>query len=301
MFSRIGYFLYYSFSWIIWALPLPVAYAISDFTYIILYRIAGYRRGVVRTNLTESFPEKSLNEIVEIEKKFYHHLCDLFIESMQLLHLTNREVKHRFRYTNPELFEELYAKNKDVIVVMGHYGNWEVNISFPLWSDYRTLATYKPLNNPYFDKKMKEDRERFGIEAIAMKNTVKRMLELSKDPKPTLLALIADQAPNNSETDFWVNFLNHETGIFLGPEKIARKINAAVLFLDIQKPKRGFYDLTAHVLCTDGKQTTDGEITKAHVLALEKTIKHKPENWLWSHRRWKRKKPVEIPLTSLYE
>ena len=301
MISRIGYSLYYSFSWIIWALPLPVAYAISDFFCFVLYQAVGYRKKVVRQNLTTSFPEKSLQEIKQIEKKFYHHLCDLFIESMQLLHMRDDEVKRRFQYTNPELFKQLYAENRNAIVVMGHYGNWEVNITFPLWSKYRTLATYKPLNNPHFNNKMKEGRERFGIEAVTMRHTIKRMLECSKNGKPTLLALIADQAPTPSETDFWIDFLNHETAIFLGPEKISKKINAPVIFLRIDKPKRGYYSLTSTVICENPKDTTPGEITKKHVKMLEDVIKEQPEYWLWSHRRWKRAKPNETPLHSLYE
>ena len=300
MISRIGYSLYYSLSWIIWALPLRVAYAISDIFYFFIYLIVGYRKKVVRQNLTSAFPEKSLQEIKQIERKFYHHLCDLFIESMQLLHMRDDEAKKRFQYTNPEVFEQLYAKNKSVIVVMGHYGNWEVNITFPLWSEYRTLATYKPLNNKHFNKRMQEGRERFGIEAVPMKHTIKRMLECTKNGKPTLLALIADQAPTQSETDFWVNFLNHETGIFLGPERISKKIDSPVLFLRIDKPKRGYYSLTSSIICENPKDTNPGEITKAHVRMLEQLIKEQPEYWLWSHRRWKRSRPAQTPLHSLY-
>lgn len=301
MFSRIGYSLYYSLSWLVWALPLPVAYGISDFFCFIIYHIMGYRKKVVRQNLSTAFPEKSKDELRRIERKYYHHLCDLFIESMILLHITNRQAMKRYRYTNPEVFEQIFESNRNTIVVLGHYGNWEVNITFPLWSKFQTMATYKPLTNEHFNKKMKEGRERFGLEAIPMRQTIKRMLEESRKGKPTALALIADQAPTDSETDFWVTFLNHETGIFLGPEKISKKINAPVIFLKIDKPKRGYYDLTATLLCDAPKETKEGEITKMHVRMLESIIKEQPEYWLWSHRRWKRKRPSETPLIDLYE
>lgn len=300
MISKIGYMGFYFLSWIAWALPLRVAYGISDLFYLIIYRIGNYRVKVVRQNLQNAFPEKTKEERLAIEKKFYKHLCDLFIESMQLLHMTKKDIKRRFKYINIEVFQKYYAENRHVVVVLGHYGNWELNIGFPLWCGFRTLATYKPLNNLHFNKKMQESRGKFGVEAVSMKQTAKKMFESARI-QPTVLALIADQAPMESESDFWTKFLNQNTSVFLGPEKIAQKLNAPVIFLDITKPKRGFYEIEAKVLFDQSKNTQPLEITKAHVKSLEDQIKRQPEYWLWSHRRWKRSMPKTATLQNIHE
>lgn len=301
MISKIGYMGFYFLSWIVWAIPLRVAYGISDLFYFTIYKIGRYRVKVVRQNLRNAFPEKTEKERLAIERKFYKHLCDLFIESMQLLHMTEQDIKRRFKYVNIELFEQFYRQGRHVIVVMGHYGNWELNIGFPLWCNFNTLATYKPLNNPYFNKRMQQARAKFGVEAVSMKQTAKKMFESAKSGHPTLLALIADQAPMDSESDFWTTFLHQNTSIFLGPEKIAQKLNAPVIFLDITKPRRGFYEVNAKLLFDQSKETKQYEITKSHVLNLELAIKRTPEYWLWSHRRWKRSMPANATLQNIYE
>lgn len=301
MISKIGYLGYVFLSWIVWALPLRISYGISDIFYLFIYKIARYRIKVVKQNLINAFPEKTDRERLAIERKFYRHLCDFFIETMQLEHMTEKEIKERFKYNNIEIYQQYFEQGRDLVVVLGHYGNWELNIGFPLWCKYTTLATYKPLNNPYFDKKMQESRGRFGLVAVSMRQTVKKTLEYSSKGNPTLLALIADQAPMNFETDFWTTFLNQDTAIFLGPEKIAKKLNAPVLFLDINKPKRGYYEVNSVVLVDQSKDCPKGEITKAHVRMLEKMIIEKPELWLWSHRRWKRQKPEGTILQNIHE
>lgn len=301
MISKIGYLVYYITSWIVWALPLRVAYTIADILYIIIYKIGRYRVKVVRENLKNAFPEKSEQERKNIERKFYLHLCDFFVETMQVMHMRESEIKRRFKYLNVEIFENYINQGRSVITVMGHYGNWELNIGFPLWFNCNSMATYKPLNSSYFNYRMQKSRERFGLKVISMRQTAKKMLEYSNKGVPTILALIADQAPMNSESDFWIKFLNQNTAIFLGPEKIARKIDAPVVFLDIQKVKRGYYNVTIQTIVEDSCKTADGEITKAHVRKLEEQIRNKPEYWLWSHRRWKRKMPKEAQLQSIYE
>ena len=296
MLSKIGYWGYYIISWFAWALPLRIAYFISDIFYIFIYKVGKYRIKVVRENLKNAFPEKAETERLAIERKFYHHFCDLFIESMQLMHMGEKEAKRRFSYTNVELFDSCYKNNKNMIAILGHHGNWETNITFPLWSSYKSLATYKPLNDPYFNAKMQKDRQRFGMEVVSMRNTIKRTLECVNSGSPTILALIADQAPMPNESDFWTIFLNQESAIFMGPEKVARKINATVIFIKMEKVKRGYYKVSPILICENAKETIPGEITQKHVAILEDIIHEKPEFWLWSHRRWKRKRPQNVNL-----
>lgn len=301
MISKVGYFLYVSLSWVIWALPLPIAYAISDIFYFILYLLVGYRKKVVRQNLTNSFPEKSLHEIKQIERRFFHHLCDIFIESMMLLHLTDRQIKERFKFNNIEIFDHYHSQGRNAILVMGHYCNWEMFSSIPLWSNYHALGVYKRINNAYFNSKMKAERERFGGIPVEMKETLRQTFNYIKAKKQVVLGLISDQSPIDQDSNYWVNFLNQETGFFLGPEKLAKKFNMVIIFPYVRKVKRGYYEIDSVLVCDNPSELPDGELTKIYIRMLENQIKEMPDYWLWSHRRWKRAKPSQTPLHSLYE
>ncbi len=287
---KILLFLYNIFTWLLSRLPLPVIYFFSDILYIILYKIGGYRKKVVRENLSNSFPEKSQQELRSIEHKFYHHLCDLMIENMLLPHISEKQIRKRCTFVNSELFEKQFDAGKSVICVMGHYSNWEFLSGYQLQTKFSIVAIYKPLSNHQFDTYFKKMREKFGAETAAMNDAIRVLLRYKSSNTQTLSLFIADQSPTRGQSHYWTDFLNQETSIFTGVERIAQKTGFPVIFLKMRKASRGHYIVETEVLCEDPKAAPTNSITEAHVRALEKQIREQPEYWLWSHRRWKHKR-----------
>lgn len=288
-FSRLGiYFLY-----LISLLPFSVLYLIADLIYVILYTITGYRSEVIKKNIRNSFPEKSLAERLEIEKKYYAYLADLIVESIKMISISEKELKKHFQVLNPALLETYFNEGKSVLGVLGHYGNWEMAaLILGFITDKKKLIIYKPLNNPVFDDFFKRTRSRFGTILIPMKATLRTLATYRKVPKITVF--VSDQTPVRHETQYFTQFLNQPTAVFLGIEKMARMTNDPVVFCDIKVIKRGYYTCTFVPLILDPKQTAQYEITDIHVQYLEKVIRQEPQYWLWSHKRWKFK-PEEIP------
>lgn len=192
--------------------------------------------------------------------------------------------------------KKLYNDKKNIIGVTGHFYNWELYLTIPMILDHSVLGVYKPLNNKYFDKLFYKMRSKFGAVPVTMSDSYKTMLKYNKEDKLTFLGLIADQRPPNIKGNYWTTFLNQESAIFLGPEKIAKKLNAAVVFSYSEKLKRGKYLIKSKLLFEDTSQCKEYEITEAHVRFLENLIKEKPEYWLWSHKRWKYKRDPETPI-----
>jgi KDO2-lipid IV(A) lauroyltransferase len=252
---------------------------------------------VVRENLRNSFPEKNKEELKKIETAYYRHLCDLFVETIKIIHLSPSEIKKRCRFNNLEILEDLSQKNKSFIGVLGHLGNWEWSINLPLFAPYyKVLAMYKPLSSKDFNNFYKELRSKYGAQPISMKESYKRMYDYSRNNIITATAFISDQTPHKDEIHYWKTFLNQETPVFLGSENVAKKLNQAVLFFRMRKVKRGYYEFDI-IPITENPETTElYEITNKHLLLLEETIKQQPEIWLWSHRRWKYKRPQDVTL-----
>jgi KDO2-lipid IV(A) lauroyltransferase len=248
-------------------------------------------------NLKNSFPDKSDDEINVITRNFYKHLCDNFIESMYVLNMSESELKKRYHYKNPELLRQLYDKNKSIILVIGHYGNWDWLCGLPLYTDHKVFAIYHPLSNKYFDELFNRIRKKFGVGLIQMSTSYREMLEASQNQILTVTLFLADQRPVWSSIRYWTTFLRQETPVLLGSELIAKKLDQAVIYLDVQKIRRGYYDVEFKLLYENPLQTKDHEITEAHTRMLENIITRKPEYWLWSHRRWKHnRKAVEQRL-----
>ena len=288
--EAVGFYLFYGFSWVITLLPLPVLYIFSDLLYAAFYYLPGYRRKVVRENLINSFPEKELKEIILIEKAFYHHLCDVFIETIKLLHMSNRELMNRMCLLNPELFDRLYDEKRDVALVMGHYGNWEWSVCLPFYMKYTSVPIYKPLANKHFDKFMVKLRSRSHARLTPMADVVREIITLKREKRLSNFGFISDQTPPRPEIKYWTKFLNQDTPVYLGVEKLAMKYNLAVVFLNVQNVRRGYYTVTGELLVENPTGMPEHAITEAHVRRLEEVIKGKPEQWVWSHRRWKYKK-----------
>lgn len=280
------------FLYLISLLPFPLFYLFSDFIYFLLYRVVGYRKKVVFENLKNSFPEKSYNELKKIEKDFYRYLCDLFLETIKTLTISRSEAVKRCKFNAKTtlVFNELANKNQSCIIVMGHYGNWEwAGNSFSLQCKQQLYVIYHPLSNKYFDKLMYDLRTRFGTKLYAMKDTMREMIRNKNEVNAT--AFIADQTPS-PDSAYWTTFMNQDTPVFWGTEKIAQKLNYPIVYITIKKIKRGYYEVDSELLINEPKNTSLGEISELHTRKLESDIITQPSIWLWSHRRWKHKKNV---------
>ncbi len=291
--GAIGYYIFYGINWVITLMPLSVLYIFSDFLYIVLYYFPSYRRKVVADNLKNSFPDKTEQEIKCIEKKFYKHLADLFIETFKLTHMSKEQMMRRFTVSNLEIIDKLLAEKRDTIAVLGHYNNWEWLSVLPLYSKYKSVSIYKPLQNKYFDRFVNNLRSKNGMVLTPMSNIIREIINDRKNGINTISAFISDQTPIKTEIKFWTTFLNQDTPIYMGTEKVASKYDMAIVFFHIQKIKRGYYNLNIELLFEHTVGLPEHLITETHVKRLEKTIREKPEFWIWSHRRWKHKKPVD--------
>ncbi len=289
--THIGIAILVLLSW----MPMWLAYRLSDLLFYLIYYLVGYRRKVVTGNLRHAFPEKPANEINEIRRAFYRHLCDLTIEGIMLKSLSAEQLKKRMKVTNPELVDRFYDEGKSVLVLTMHYNNWEWNSILQHYLQHRVLLVYNPARNLTFDKYMNQSREQFGSELVSTKKIMRKLLQYKRLNKPTFTWLSADQRPKWN-TKFWTVFLNREAGFFPGPESLARHTNHAVLYQHTRKVKRGFYETTFSVLAENPAELPENEVLKRYVAQIEKDICRQPEYYLWSHKRWKHKRPAHVPL-----
>ena len=282
--SYVGLYFLYLLSF----LPFWMIYIISDILFVIIYYVIGYRKKVVKENLQNAFPEKTAEERLNIERKFYCYLADLIMETIKMFTISKNEIERRFLAKNPELVYDTLAKGKSIIAATGHYCNWEMGgqrLSIGIANP--RIIVYKPLTNEVFDKGFNKMRSQFGAILVTMKNTVRKMVEYRHTA--TFSVLVSDQTPVKGESKYFTEFLNQPTAVFLGIEKLAKMIDCIVIFCDIRRVKRGYYECTLVPLFDDPKNTVEYEITNAHVHYLEKVIREEPAYWLWSHRRWKYK------------
>jgi Kdo2-lipid IVA lauroyltransferase/acyltransferase len=291
--AAIGYYIFYGINWIITLLPLPVLYIFSDLLYLVLYYVISYRRKVVADNLKNSFPEKTEEERKSIEKKFYRHLADLIIETFKSTHMSKTNQRKRFTYSNLEIIDKLREEKRDIIAVMGHYNNWEWPTLLPYYLKYKTIIIFKPLQNKYFNSFINNHRSEYGIVLTPTSQVIREIIKYKINHINTLSVFISDQIPAKGDIKYWTTFLNQDTAVFTGAGKIASKYDMAIVFFHVQKIKRGYYNLDIELLFDHTAGLSEDEITEKHVRRLEEIIREKPENWIWSHRRWKHKKPVE--------
>lgn len=269
--------------------PFWLLYRISDMFYLLLYHVLGYRKKTVFENLKNAFPNKTDKEVTEIAKKFFKYFCDLTLETFKTLTMSKKQAMNRctFDADSLRLFDKLYNENKDIIIVLGHYGNWEYGgTSFNSYCKQDLNVIYKPLSNKYFDKLIHNMRTRWDSKLIPMKETYETMKSTKGTNSAT--AFIADQTPS-PENAYWTTFLNQKTPVFWGTERIARKLDYPIVYMVIKRIKRGYYKIFAEMLIENPRDTKEGEISEAHTRRLEKDIIAQPEFWLWSHRRWKHK------------
>lgn len=250
----------------------------------------GYRKKVVRENLKNSFPHLKEDELKSIEKKFYKHFADFLVESAKSISISDKSIKERCALTNPEMIHKYHNEGKSVIVLCGHYNNWEYYaVGIAQQMKHKTLAAYKPLKNKFFDKVILNSRQRFGIKMMSMRS-IPRYFKSLPPNEPTMSIMVNDQSPGNPKTAYWNTFLNQETGWMKGAEKLAQKYNHIVLFGCIRKVKRGFYEVTFYPITEDANAEREGFVLDKHAEYLEMVIHENPQYWLWSHKRWKHKK-----------
>ena len=285
--QRIGYIAFYIISQLISRLPYRIMFRFADIIFFILYYILKYRKKVILENLRNSFPDLPEKQIHTIAYKYYRHLGDLFIENISLLHISPKSLKKRCRFKNPEVINQFYRQGRNAIVATSHYGNWELTTGFSLQTEYEFDTIYKPLSNPYFDNFYYKIRSRHGAVPITMKETYRKALRDIKNGSRVLYGMVADQRPLRSESHCTINFLNQETRVFMGIEKMAKKLNLPIVYGNIQKIERGHYEVEFKTISDQSADTEPYEITKTYFKYLENSIRQKPEYWLWSHKRWK--------------
>jgi len=287
---KILYYIIQAVWYVFSLLPMRVHYVISDLMFWLLYKLVGYRRNVVRKNLTESFPEKSEEELRRIERGFYHFFCDYLVETVKLMTISREEMKRRVVFKHAELVDEIMGSGQSIALYLGHYCNWEWVSSIPLWVNPNAWCgqVYHPLENKDFDKLFLKIRERMGANCIAMQDTLREVVKHKRENQPIIIGYISDQVPYWTNIHHWVNFLHHDTPVLTGTERIVHRMGHAVLYLDIQRVRRGYYEAEFKLVTRDSQKMKDFELTDIYFEMLEKSIRRSPEFWLWSHNRWKR-------------
>lgn len=268
-------------------IPLPILYVLADFFYFIIYYVIGYRKKVVRKNLRAAFKNSSEQEIQRIEKAFYHHFCDIMVEALKTLSISERNFQKRFKLKNPELLQHLYDDNKSIILYAAHLGNWEWLSIFPTLTHYQVISFYQPLSNRYFDDLMKTIRQRFGVVCVESKKGFKTLLQYRAKGIQTICFVIGDQSPAGNSTKHWTNFFNTDTAFLIGAETIAKKSDQVLVFPSFNSPRKGYYEVELIVIEKDESDEKRFALTDAYAKILEESIKKSPELWLWSHKRWK--------------
>lgn len=292
---RIAYYIFFAFAWTISIMPFWLLYRLSDLVFFFLYYVTGYRKKVTRQNLRNAFPDKDEKWIRDTSRRFYRSLADIILENIKVMTVGKKCLAKRYKYLNTEIMDKIFEKNKSVILAIGHCGNWEWlgNTMGPAYRHVKGYAIVKPLNNPYFDGYMNGLRNRFIDDSIIyMKDTLRTMVK--RKDKVSMYVFAADQTPSNPATAHWTEFMNQDTPFFTGIEKIARSLDLGVIFIDLYREKRGHYAGEVSLITDSAKNTAENEITNAYIAKLEEAIRKRPHNWLWSHRRWKHKRPQNL-------
>ncbi|MET3028647.1 lysophospholipid acyltransferase family protein [Flavobacterium sp. UW10123] len=281
------YILAYPLLWLISILPFPIFYLFSDFVYFLVYRVIGYRKKVVRENLTLTLPHLSNSERKEIEKKFYKHMCDMFLEMIKTMSMSPEEMERRFQVTNIDLVQDYAKKDKSVILVASHYASYEWLLTTNPKLGFQGVAVYKKLANPYFDKLVRKIRTKYNTEMIETRKAIPTMAQHQRDGVLSLYGLASDQSPKLDRIFHSMKFMGIEVPVHTGAEMLAKKYNLAVIMVKVKKIKRGYYEATFLSLADNPKEYPDFEITEMYLKEVEKQILEEPEFYLWTHKRWK--------------
>ncbi len=291
--KSLGYYFLYAFSYLHSLLPFSILYFLSDILYLLVYYVIGYRRKVVRKNLENAFNEKDICEIIKIEKNFYHFLCDYYFETIKLLNISDKQVRKRMHFVNPELINELTQNGQTCILSLGHYGNWEYVPSINFYKGNNKVQfsqVYKKLHSDAFDDFFLKLRERFGTQNIEMNQVYRTLIKNKKDEKSMVIGFLSDQRPRRQTDDEWIYFMGQEVQPITGMERIARQFNYSVIFLTLEPLKRGHYKGEFSIITRNATDEPPFYITKTYFSKLEEEIRKNPPYYLWSHNRWSQKR-----------
>ena len=284
------YSISFPFLWIISKLPFRLFYWFSDCIYILVYYIIGYRKKIVRNNILIALPHVSEEKRLVIEKKFYHHMCDMFLEMIKTMSISSEEMKQRFKITNIELLKEYEQKNKSIILLAAHYASWEWLLSINESTSFKCYGVYKKVNNKYFDAKVRAIRSKFKSILVTTDNTIALINDNEKNGIMSLYGLASDQSPQVHKTFHWQQFMGIEVPVHTGAEMLAKRYDLEVVFAKVKKVKRGFYEATFVPIANNPKSIPDYEITDAYLKEVEQQILEAPEFYFWTHKRWKHRK-----------
>lgn len=283
----IVYILAYPLLWLISILPFRVFYWLSDFVYFLVYYVLGYRKKVVRENLALTLPHLNDNERKKIEKKFYQHMCDMFMEMIKTMTISPEEMDKRFTVTNIEVLRDYEQKGKSIVLLASHYASWEWLMTLNKKMKFSSIAVYKKIANPYFDKLVRKIRSKYDAELVETRKTIPLMAQNQREGILSLYGLASDQSPKMDRIFHWKTFMGVEVPVHTGAELLAKKYDLSVLFVKVEKIKRGFYQATFVPICDNPKEFGEFEITEMYLKEVEKQILETPEYYLWTHKRWK--------------
>lgn len=275
-------------------LPLRILYVLSDVIFFFIYYVAGYRRKVVLENLQNSFPEKTPEDINRIEKRFYVNFCDYIIETFKSFTISSTELRVRVQHLNQDVFHEAKAENRNVILLAGHIFNWEwFNALATIIPQEKSFPVYRKVQSSFWEEKIKTLRNRFGNEALEAKEVIRHIFKNPNDGNSVYM-FVADQTPHYSEVTYGLNFLNQKTPAFVGYDKLSTRMDLAFVFCEMKKVKRGYYQINYYRIYPEGEKFQEFEVVKKFHSLLENTINKRPDNYLWSHRRWKYQNAIKI-------
>lgn len=284
------YLIVYPFLWFLSKLPFRLLYLFSDFVYLIVYYIIGYRKKTVRENLEMALPELSDADRLVIEKKSFHHLCDMFLEMIKTMSISKKEINERFVFTNLEVYQKLEEQDKSIAMMLAHYASYEWVISLNAHVKFSAFAIYKKIANPYFDKLVRRIRARFKANLITTKKTIQYITKNKKNNLLSIYGFASDQTPKLASTFHRQKFMGIEVPVHTGAEMLSKKYDMNVIFLKVKKVKRGYYEASFEILSENTKAVPNYEITDKYLKLVEEQIYEAPEFYLWTHNRWKHRR-----------
>ena len=289
---NITYSIAHGFFKLLSRLPFRALYALSDAIYPLIYHVVRYRRSLVRKHLVTSFPEKNKDEIRDIERGFYHFLCDYFVEAIKLLTITREEFLRRVKFSGVEEMEKCFDEGQTCAFILGHYCNWEyltkVGLALQRHPDAIMGAIYHPLNNEVFDRLFIEIREHLCGTCVPKNETLRYLVNYRREGIMSVFGYVSDQTPKWNNIHLWLPFLGHDTPVFTNGEKLMRKMNNAVFYVEITRPRRGYYNIDLQLITRTPNELEENAVTKEFFKRLEETIRREPKYYLWTHNRWKR-------------
>ena len=277
----------YPFAWLFSRLPMKILYVISDILFFLIYHVFGYRKEVVLKNISCAFPNYNVEEKEQLSKKFYKHFTDILIESVKGFTMDKEEFLKRYQYKNPELLNSFVKEGKSIALVGAHLANWEWSVNLPFITEIPIFGAYNQLRNRYFEKMLKKSRERFGIIGMKTFETVMTMNSNYQNQQQGLYILLSDQSPLVEKTLYWTDFFGIKVPVHTGLEILSKKFDLVVINYHTQKIKRGYYETEFELITQDPKIFENYELTEKYINITEKNIKKNPENYLWSHNRFK--------------